>query len=59
VTFESAPDKHIVIAVADIEKANLIADLSIGSLRKPRNQGLRPRQKRSLQKVNEHFVEGA
>ena len=58
VTFESAPDKHIVIAVADIEKANLIADLSIGSLRKPRNQGLRPRQKRSLHKVNEHFVEG-
>ena len=30
VTFESAPDKQIVIAVADIEKASLIADLSIG-----------------------------
>jgi len=30
VTFESAPDKQVVIAVADIEKANLIADLSIG-----------------------------
>jgi ribosome maturation factor RimP len=30
VTFESAPDKQIVVAVADIEKANLIADLSIG-----------------------------
>ena len=30
VTFESAPDKQIDIACADIEKANLIADLSIG-----------------------------
>jgi len=30
VTFESAPDKQVVIACADIEKANLIADLSIG-----------------------------
>ena len=30
VTFESAPDKRVVIAVADIEKANLIADLNIG-----------------------------
>jgi len=30
VTFESAPDKQVVAAVADIEKANLIADLSIG-----------------------------
>jgi len=30
VTFELAPDKHVVIAVADIEKAGLIADLSIG-----------------------------
>jgi ribosome maturation factor RimP len=30
VTFESAPDKHIVVAVADIEKASLIADLIIG-----------------------------
>lgn len=30
VTFESAPDKLIVIAVEDIEKANLIADLNIG-----------------------------
>ena len=30
VTFELAPDKQVVIAVADIEKANLIADLSIG-----------------------------
>jgi len=30
VTFESAPDKQVVIAAADIEKANLIADLNIG-----------------------------
>ena len=30
VTFELVPDKQVVIAVADIEKANLIADLSIG-----------------------------
>ena len=30
VTFESAPDKQVVIAAADIEKANLIADLSMG-----------------------------
>jgi len=37
VTFESTPEKHVVISVVDIEKANLIADLSIGSLRKPRN----------------------
>jgi ribosome maturation factor RimP len=29
VTFEAAPDKQIVVAAADIEKANLIADLSI------------------------------
>jgi len=29
VTFELAPDKQVVVAVADIEKANLIADLSI------------------------------
>ena len=32
---------------------------TVGSLRKPRNQGLRPRQKRSLHQVNEHFAEGA
>ena len=30
VTFEDAPDKQVVIACADIEKASLIADLSIG-----------------------------
>ena len=30
VTLESAPDKQVVIAAADIEKTNLIADLSIG-----------------------------
>ena len=29
VKFETAPDKYIVIAVADIEKAHLIADLSL------------------------------
>ena len=34
VTFESAPDKQVVVAVADIEKANLIADLRTG-----RNKG--------------------
>ena len=37
VTFKSAPDKQIVITVADIEKANLIADLSMGG-RKTRSQ---------------------
>jgi shikimate kinase len=31
----------------------------LGKLRKPQNQGLRLRQKRSLHKVNEHFAEGA
>jgi len=30
-----------------------------GKLRKPRNEVLRPGQKRSLHQVNEHFVEGA
>jgi ribosome maturation factor RimP len=30
VTFESAPDKQVVIAAADIEKASLIADIRIG-----------------------------
>ena len=35
VTLEFAPDKQVVIAAADIEKANLIADLSIGNIARP------------------------
>ena len=30
VTIADAPDKHVAIEVADIEKANLVADLSMG-----------------------------
>ena len=30
VTIADAPDKHVVIEVTDIEKANLVADLSMG-----------------------------
>ena len=45
------------LSVGEYER--LADTLSQGNLRKPQNQGLRPRQKRSLREVNEHFGSGA